>query len=173
MAGSLQSMENLNILMRMASEGFALSRHYEQMTYTLLAGMIAMIAGLISSRKIVFELSPGMSPWFKVSVVFALLSFTAGQLRYISFSIYQFHIANTQMNIVKGLMAGQPSPGANYPFYLDFTSTEVSAVPRAAKWMAEHMGVYLFLYLLIALFFAFGVIALLGISNQKSDCTKG
>lgn len=126
--------DRVNILLKLASEGFALSRHYEQMQYAIMAALIAGIGAVLSNRSVAQEngwISKTYIPF--LAVVFFVLGVL--QIRFLSLSIMQFHRAQTQVNLATGMMTGNQLPSAVYPFDIDMSSRSSTKIPQFVEWV--------------------------------------
>ena len=56
--------DKVNILLKLATENFALSRHYEQMQYAIMAALIAGIGAMLSNRSIAQKMDEFLEPTY-------------------------------------------------------------------------------------------------------------
>ncbi len=164
--------DRVNVLLRMAAESFALSRHYEQMQYAIMAAMVAGIAALLSNREIIGSLHKVLR-WFYLVVATSLLlglSFLA--TRFLSLSIMQFHIAQTQVNVSNAIMSGGSTKPLPYPFDVDWARDPTTGIPNFTLWFVNNSAAYYFIYPVLLSLLIFGLTAIWSIQVHHTSSSN-
>lgn len=158
--------DKVNILLKLATENFALSRHYEQMQYAIMAALIAGIGAMLSNRSIA-QKNGRISRTYILFVGFVFSVLVVLQVRFLSLSIMQFHHAQTQINIATELMAGNQSAINNYPFDIDMNNRALTKTPYFVQWLITVTAPFYMLYALPATLIIFGLVAMVAFIRHK------